>query len=230
MKIVAIVQARMSSSRLPGKVLKKVAGKPLLLYLLERLQRVKQLDGIVVATSLDPSDDILVDFCRESGVPCVRGPLEDVAGRFLLALQQYPADGFVRVCGDSPLLDQRLVSVGIEIFQRGGFDLVTNTLIRDHPDGQSVEVVSAETFQRIYPSMKDVGHLEHVTLFFYDHPDGFRIYDIKAGTCYSDLRFVVDTPEDLLTFDTLVDAMDRPHWEYGLDDLAMLAKRQGART
>lgn len=230
MRVTAIVQARMSSSRLPGKVLMEVAGKPLLLYLLDRLQRSERLNGIVVATSSDPSDDILVDFCRDVPVSCIRGPLEDVAGRFVLALVQNPADGFVRVCGDSPLLDHRLVDRAVGIFQGGKFDLVTNTLVRDHPDGQSVEVVRAETFLRIYQTLEDPGHFEHVTLYFYHHPERFVIHDIKAAHDYSGLNFVVDTPEDLQAFAGLLTKMDRPHWEYSLDDLVRLTTGQERRT
>jgi spore coat polysaccharide biosynthesis protein SpsF len=223
--ILAIVQARMSSSRLPGKVLMEVAGKPLLQYLLERLEQVVGLDGIVVATSIDSSDDPVARFCLQYGVECVRGPLDDVADRFRQVLAKHPCEGFVRVCGDSPLLDSRLVGLAVAAFkERGDLDLVTNTLERDHPDGQSVEVVNSATFQRVYGQMSEPGHFEHVTLYFYHHRNDFNIVDFKAKEDYSGLSFVVDTAADFAAFAALVARMDRPHWAYDLDGLAELAR------
>ena len=137
----------MSSKRFLGKVLHNVEGKPMLAYVLERLQRCRPLDGIVVATSTDDSDTPVADFCHECGVDCYRGPLQDVAGRFKEVLDEYRFDGFVRVCGDSPLIDQRLIDKGIRIFRRSGFDIVTNVSPKTFPKGQSVEVLSTDTFK-----------------------------------------------------------------------------------
>jgi len=229
MRVVAIVQARMSSRRLPGKSLASVAGKPLLGYLLERLRRSESLDGLVVATSVEASDDPVAAFCEKCGVTCVRGPLDDVAGRFLKVLDIFPADAFVRICGDSPLLDTALVDRACAEFRAGGWDLVTNVLTRDHPDGQSVEVAAAETFRAAYARMNEPGHFEHVTLYFYQHPEEFRILDLPARADYAGVNFVVDTPEDLAGFSALVARMNRPHWAYDLDGLVALA-RTGQET
>src|SRR6266852_6355172 len=115
MMIGAFVQARMSSRRLPGKVLRPIDGKPVLLYVLERLERCRTLDSVLVATSVDPSDDAVEEICHRRGTPCCRGPLDDVAGRFLAAARERDVDGFVRVSGDSPLLDQRLVDEAVGV-------------------------------------------------------------------------------------------------------------------
>src|SRR5688500_16406077 len=115
----AIVQARMSSSRLPGKVLREEGGKQLLGYLLERVGRCSCLGGVVVATSTEAADDPVARYCAEQGVPCCRGPLEDVAGRFVRVLERYPEEAFVRLTADSPLLDPALVERAAALFEEG---------------------------------------------------------------------------------------------------------------
>ena len=135
MKIGAIIQARMSSERLPGKVLQQIAGKPMLQYLLERLEHCEVLDGLVVATSVDESDTPITSFCQRYGVSCYRGDLNNVAGRFNDVLDSYGFDAFVRINGDSPLLDQRLVDKAVELFKQHEADLATNALVRSYPKG-----------------------------------------------------------------------------------------------
>ena len=159
----AIIQARMSSTRLPGKVLHKVKGKPMIQYLLESLGQCILIDRVVVATSTDDSDGPVADFCREYGIACHRGPLEDVAKRFVEALDVFGLDAFVRICGDSPLLDYRLVDRAVEIFNSGQFDMVTNVLHRTFPKGQSVEVIDSKMFKQAYPLMREDSEREHIS-------------------------------------------------------------------
>src|SRR5947207_1002273 len=116
MRIGAIIQARMTSSRLPGKVLQSMHGRPMLQYLLDRLARAQGVSDIVVATSIDRSDDPIERFCSAAGVACVRGPLLDVAARFHEVLETWPLDAFVRVSADSPLLDQRIVDAAVRLY------------------------------------------------------------------------------------------------------------------
>ncbi len=229
MRIAAIVQARMSSSRLPGKVLMEVAGKPLLAFLLERLARAEELDRVLVATSDLAGDDPVEALCRKLGVTCVRGSLDDVAGRFLKALDACSADAFARICGDSPLLDPAVVDRACDAFRAGGWDMVTNNQVHDHPDGQLVDVVDAATFRAAYGRMSEPGHFEHVTQYFHQRPGEFRILDLPALADYAGLSFVVDTAADFAAFAALVVRMDRPHWTYGLDALAALARSGGGK-
>ena len=174
-KLGAIVQARMSSQRLPNKVLHKVAGKPMLQYLLERLEHCNCLDAIVVATSAEDSDTPIAEHCRQNGVPCYRGSLSNVAGRFNEALNIYHFDGFVRVNGDSPLLDQNLIEKAVSIFLAGDLDIVTNGQKRTYPKGQSVEVLRADTFRYAYQLMREEDEFEHVTPYFYKHAEKFLL-------------------------------------------------------
>ena len=209
----------MSSQRLPGKVLYKVAGKAILQYLLERLRHCDGLNAIIVATSTDDSDTPIADFCQEQGVLCYRGSLLNVASRFKEASEAYQLDGFVRVNGDSPLLDQRLIRQAVVAFLGGDFDLVTNVLKRTYPKGQSVEVLCSETFRAAYQRMRAGDELEHVTRYFYDRQEDFRIFNFESGQDYGRIQLSVDTPQDVAMFSSIIARMDRAHWDYTLTEI-----------
>ena len=224
MKIGAILQARMSSKRLPGKVLYNVAGKPMLQYLLEGIDHCKGLDKIVVATSVEDSDSAIEDYCKGFGVSCVRGSLENVARRFMEVLNKFNFEAFVRVNGDSPLLDYRLVDMAVSMFRAGSYDLVSNVLKRTFPKGQSVGVVRTKTFLATYPLIRTAKDREHVTSYFYRHVNDFSIRNFESGKMYGDIQLSVDTPEDMLQIEELVDRMEKPHWEYTFEDLIGLLR------
>lgn len=213
-QVAAVVQARMSSQRLPGKVLAPLAGRPALAYLLERLEGLR----VVVATSTDPSDDAIEAFCAERSVDCQRGPLDDVAARFALVVERLGLDAFLRVNGDSPLLDRRLVDRGLALFDETEPDLATNVFPRTFPHGQSVEVVRAETFLAARPEF-EADDREHVTRFFYEHPERFRIENFAAPEPYAGPSLALDTPEDLERLDAILRRLTRPHVEVGWDEL-----------
>lgn len=218
-----IVQARCSSQRLPGKVLRPVAGRPMIQYLTERLARCRLVDKVVIATSTEHSDDDLAAWCEKAGLDCVRGPLDDVAGRFLLAARRHELDSLVRINADSPLLDPAIVDRAIALFAEGSWDLVTNVLVRSFPKGQSVEVIRTSLLAAAHPAMT-AEEREHVTQHFYLHAASFRIGNFSHSEDLSALQHSVDTPEDFAAFSALVAAMTRPHWEYGLSDLLTLSR------
>ncbi len=228
MRIGAIIQARMTSRRLPGKVLAEVHGRPMLQYLLERVKRCTELDLIVVATSTDPSDDPIESFCAGRGIDYFRGPLNNVAERFREAAQRQELDAFVRLCADSPLVDPALIDRAVATYRSGQTDLVTNVLGRSFPPGQSVEVISAPVFAEVVPQMSRADHREHVTSYFYDHRKDFKIKAIRSDHDGGDVDFAIDTPRDLERFRALVAAMDRPHWSYGLAELIELQRTLAA--
>ncbi len=221
MRLGAIVQARMSSERLPGKVLLELNSRPLLAYLLERLEHAA-LDEIVVATSQEPDDDAIERFCSGLGVACFRGALDDVAERFIAAAEAHSLDAVARVSGDSPLLDQRLVDRGVELYRERGPDLVSNVHPRSCPPGESVEIVSVEALRHAHPEMSDQQR-EHVTLFFYDHADRFEIVSFDDGERdLSGISLAVDSEQDAETASAILSRMERPHWEYELDEILEL--------
>jgi len=212
----------MTSQRLPGKSLRPLCGRPMLQYVLDRLARLDSLAETIVATSTDPSDDPLDEFCRRIGCPCFRGSLDNVADRFLQAAGAHRLSAFVRVNGDSPLLDQRLVARGVALFTESGADLTTNVSPRTYPAGMSVEVVRTETFERIVPELDEQYDREHVTNYFYRHADRFRIERFVLDVPRRDVHLAVDTPENFETVSRIVGAMTRPPADYSLEDVLRL--------
>ena len=196
----------MSSTRFPGKMLHRVHGRPLLEYVLDRVRRSREIDQVIIATSVDASDAPIAEHCRDHGVACFRGSLDDVASRFLGASDAYGLDAFVRVCGDSPLLDPAVVDFGARTFREVEADLVTNCFPRSFPGGQSVEVVRASAFRSARARMTSAAHFEHVTAFFYEHRREYRIHNFTnpAGD-QSDIDLSVNTSAQMALFERLVD-------------------------
>lgn len=209
----------MSSRRLPGKVLRIVFGKPMLLYVLERINCCQGLSKIIVATSDTESDMPIVDFCQREGISCYQGSLENVASRFRAVLEEFKLDVFVRVNADSPLLDQRLVQKGLDLMHTEKVDLVTNVCPRSYPSGQSVEVLKSEVFKNAFLHMNDNEDFEHVTKYFYRNQDKYKILNFKSDTDFRNLRMSVDTPDDFRIFSSIIAKMTMPHWEYDLEGL-----------
>lgn len=223
MTIGVVVQARMSSTRYPGKVLYPINGKPLLWYLLEGLRHCESENPIVIATSDTKSDDAIEDFCKNTGVDWYRGPLHNVAKRFVETISAYRFEAFVRLSGDSPLLDHRLVDRAVGIFKSGHFDLVTNTLRRTFPKGQSVEILKSTTYRKTYDKMLAPDEQEHVTRYFYNHKKEFAVNNFESGEDYGDLELSVNTPEDMRRIESIIHSMEKPHWEYDFEELIELA-------
>ena len=183
----------MSSCRFPGKVLCQARGKPLLEYLIERLKRSQCLDEIIIATSTDPSDDPIEEFCRKRKLEFHRGPLHNVADRFLEIVESYHLKQFVRICADSPLIDSEIVDAGIKLFETKGYDIVTNCLKRSFPKGESVEIISSEAFKRGRLEMEGPEDYEHIMSYFYRHADRFRILNMEEAPSsdYSEINLSI---------------------------------------
>jgi len=221
-KMLAVVQARMSSTRLPGKVLRPIRGKPMLLYLIEKVVRCPSLDDLIVATSSDESDDVLAASCARWKIPCYRGSLSNVASRFKEILDQRAPYGCLRVNGDSPLLDGALMDRAVGVFLGEEWDLVTNVQVRTYPKGQSVEVFRADAYRKAFAKMEREEEWEHVTRHFYVHPHSYRIHNIHSGRNYGRIQLSVDTPGDMTLIEGILSRMTRPHWEYRLEDVLRL--------
>ncbi|WP_119168016.1 cytidylyltransferase domain-containing protein [Algihabitans albus] len=230
-RVIAIVQARLSSERLPGKVLRPLGGRPLLGHLIDRLRHVPDLDGVVLATSSEASDDPLATFAGQEGLRCYRGPLEDVASRILQAAVSDGADAFVRISGDSPLMAPEIVSWAAKLFRQQWPDLVTNVATRSFPKGQSVEILKTSTFRAAVREFETASDREHVTSFFYRHADRFRILAFARQEPLESLQLSVDCEEDFRRVETLIKRMDRPPASYGLDDIiGLLPDRSGTEV
>jgi spore coat polysaccharide biosynthesis protein SpsF len=206
-RIGAIVQARVGSRRLPGKVLRPLCGKPVLGHLAERLKRCRTLSLIGIATSTEPADQAIADFAMKAGVPCYRGPERDVLRRYVEAIECFGLDAVVRASGDSPLLDPRIVDEAVSLFREGGLDLVTNVQIRTFPKGQSVEVIAGEALCAVAAAAHAPEDREHVTPFFYANPGRFRIRNFVAAAPSPTLQLSVDTEDDLRRVEAVLRAV-----------------------
>lgn len=196
MKTVIIVQARLTSTRLPGKVLLPLAGAPMLTRLIERLRRVKQADAIVIATTTNATDDPIAAVCGQLGVPCHRGSEHDVLSRYADAAREHGADVVVRITSDCPLIDPALVDQLISTYREGGCDYVSNMLPPTWPYGMAVEVFTATALLEANAEATQDSEREHVTPFIYWHPERYRLRNVESPTDLSAQRWTVDTPED----------------------------------
>jgi spore coat polysaccharide biosynthesis protein SpsF len=204
----AIVQARMGSTRLPGKVLKEAAGKPLLAHLLERLSRARTLDRIVVATSTDGRDDAIAELCGRLGVPVFRGSETDVLDRYFRAAEEFGLDVIVRVTADCPLIDPELVDEKVEFFlqNRGRFDLVTNRHPLTYPDGLDFDVLSREALGHAWRSATAPHHREHTVPFFWE--TGMRVHNfVDPENRFRRHRWTLDYPEDYELIRRIIEAL-----------------------
>jgi spore coat polysaccharide biosynthesis protein SpsF len=218
-----IVQARCTSRRLPEKVLQPLSGRPMLAALLQRLRRCRSAGPPVVATSSLASDDPVAELAAREGVPCFRGSLDNVAERMFQAADSVGAAAFVRVTGDSPLLDPTLIDIASTLFQAMNCDLVSNTLVRTFPKGQSVEVIRTEALRASLPQMSQ-DEQEHVTLRFYRNPQAYRLINFTSGGAWADLQLSVDEPEDLDAARRLAQAEAEAGHPLGWEELAKLRR------
>jgi spore coat polysaccharide biosynthesis protein SpsF len=192
------IQARMSSARFPGKMLAPFRGRPLIAQVLERFRELDLYSRVVMLTSVDPTDDPLADFvANHCAVPVFRGELDNVVARFQSALAEYSCDWFVRISGDSPLIDASLVQAMIGLSDRD-HDVVSNVVRRTFPPGQSVECVRSDVFRALKSNDLTPDQREHVTKVFYDRPDAWRTRSvICAEPKWAGVRMVVDQLDDL---------------------------------
>lgn len=194
--ILAVIQARMSSSRLPGKVLKDVLGKPMVVRQLERISRSKLIDQIVLATSIEKSDDPLAEAVSAAGYRVFRGSLDDVLSRFQELRKDFGPTNIVRLTADCPLTDPEVIDGIIEQHIKTDVDYTSNVIARTFPRGLDAEVFKVEALDRLSQlDLTDDEH-EHVTLGFYRRPNDFSLTNFAGAVDNSHLRWTVDNPED----------------------------------
>lgn len=198
MKVVGIVQARTGSTRLPGKVLKEVAGESLLGHHLRRVTQAKTLSHIVVATTTEAGDDPLIPIAEQHGCQIYRGSESDVLSRYWDGSGD--ADVIVRLCSDCPLIDPVVIDHVVTYFLNGEYDYVSNTFDRGFPRGMDVEVISRKALQTAYSEATAPDEREHVTLFFHRNSDRFRMGKY-------DYRLTVDTEDDFELISYLIETL-----------------------
>ena len=215
-----IIQARMGSTRLPGKVMKIIDEKnPSLQYTINQLKTCKTLNKIIVATTNLPEDDIIENYLQKIGVNVFRGSSDDVLDRYFKCAKHYGLSDIVRVTADCPLIDPNIVDTGVQLFQSQTYDYVTNTFPRTFPDGNETEIFSINALEKIWKNAKLPSEREHVTPYFKNNPNLFQIKNFIHNRDISDLRWTVDYNEDLQLVKMLISKIQlRPvHLENILD-------------
>jgi spore coat polysaccharide biosynthesis protein SpsF len=198
MNTIAIVQGRIGSTRLPGKILKKINDKFVLDYVFDRLKFSKELDNIVLATTTEKKDDILEQYSSKKGIDHFRGSEEDVLNRYYHAAKKYNADIIVRITSDCPLIDPDIVDKVIRQHNTDKFDYTANTIKRTFPRGLDVEVFNFDVLEIDFKNATEKYQREHVTPYIIEHPEKFKLKNVEAkGKLYRpDIRITIDTIED----------------------------------
>jgi len=221
MKKLIIVQARMTSTRLPGKIMKIVCGKPLLEHLINRLKKVKCADQIVIATTVNETEDIIVDLCKKLDTLYYRGSEEDVLGRYYEAAVEYGGDVIIRVTSDCPVIDPDVVDYLTDFYMKNlkKYDYVTNTLKRTYPRGMDVEVFSFSILKEACERAKREDEREHVTTFIRNKPTQYRLHNIKYSSDLSHYRLTVDTSEDMELIRRIFESLYVENPEFTMKDI-----------
>jgi spore coat polysaccharide biosynthesis protein SpsF len=206
-KVVGIVQARMGSTRLPGKVLKDLGGETMLARVVGRLRYANRISEVLVATTDRPGDDAIVDECRRLSVAVSRGDQDDVLDRYFKAAESASADVVVRITSDCPLIDPEITDKTIAQFLDELPDYASNTIVRTYPRGLDTEVMSFSALKRAWQQAQEPYQREHVTPYLLEHPSEFRLVSVVDDRDYSGYRWTVDTAEDLLLVKTVYDRL-----------------------
>ena len=206
MRVIVVVQARMGSTRLPGKVLEDLGGLPVLTWVVRACRAARLVDDVVVATSTLPGDDAVADLARELGAPVVRGSEDDVLSRYVQALDEQPADALVRITADCPFTDPAVIDTVVGAWLADPtLDYVSTVVVRTLPHGLDVELVTAEALRRVAATATD-HHRIHVTSGIYTAPDEFAVMGLCFAPDTTDLRITLDTPRDLEALRAIVAA------------------------
>lgn len=194
---VAIVQARLSSTRLHGKALMNIMGKPMLWHVINRLKQSRHLNDVVIATTTKEKDKAIIQLAKESKVKSYSGSEDDVLDRYYQAATRFKADTIVRITSDCPLIDPKVVDTVTEYFLAGNFDYVSNILKLTYPDGLDTEVFSYKTLKRAWEEARLESEREHVTPYIWKHPQIFNIGSFENDVDLSHFRWTVDVDKDI---------------------------------
>ncbi|MDP3396777.1 MAG: glycosyltransferase family protein [Methanoregula sp.] len=228
MKTAAIIEARMTSTRLPGKILRPILNRPTLELLIERLGRARTLDQIIVATTDNKTDDPVEDLTKRLGVGCFRGSEDDVLDRVLKAAHKYNVDTIVEITGDCPLIDPELVDVLVGIFRNKSYDYVSNVLTRTYPRGLDTQVFSTKALEEVNRLTQDPVDHEHVSYYIHEHPETFRLYNLESDLPkkFWDIRLTVDTIEDFTLINAIFEELYPANPAFSTKDILALLEEK----
>ena len=230
-KIVTVIQARIGSSRLPGKVMLPLAGKPLILRMYERVSLSRFAGKIVVAVTTDPSDDELFKLCKKNNLEIYRGNTQDLLDRHYQAAKLFNPEAVVKIPSDCPLIDPKIIDgvIGYYLENKDKFDFVSNLHPATFPDGNDVEIMSFKTLENVWINAKKDFEREHTTPYIWENPEQFRLgnYTCKNRLDYSmKLRFTIDYKEDYEFIKRVYDELYEKNNQFGLDEILELLERK----
>jgi len=226
--VIGILQARMGSTRLPGKTLIDICGKPLLEHILFRIGHSKLIDSMVVATTELPFDDPIAVLCQRLNIKCFRGAEKDVLDRYYQCARTYGAEVIVRITADDPFKDPVVMDQIIAESLAGGYDYVSNTIRPTFPEGLDVEVLTFRALERAWHEATTAADREHVTPYVWLHPDLFRLKNVEYVRDLSHLRWTLDTPEDLAFIRAVYERLYRLGSLFLMSDVLHLLEEQPA--
>lgn len=209
MKTGAIIEARMTSTRLPGKIMLPVVGKAALELLIERLRQCQEISEIIIATTVNHCDDVIVDLGKKAGVKTFRGSEHDVLERVYFAAKEFGIDTIVEITSDCSLVDPDLISESIRVFKEGRYDYVSNVIKRTYPRGLDVQTFKTSVLEDVHRTANDPVDREHVALHIYEHPEKYRLQNFSASPELSmpEQRLTLDTPEDYFVIRSVFEAL-----------------------
>jgi spore coat polysaccharide biosynthesis protein SpsF len=228
MRIGIIVQARMGSTRFPGKVLKEIQGKSLLELQFNRLKRSQKVDNVIIATSYESNDDCIAELCHDLSIPCFRGSEKDVLERYYLAAKHYDLDVIIRTNGDCPFIDATIIDNLISIWQLNfpRFDYVSNILEETFPLGMHIEIFSLSAIKRaLDESIADDEH-EHVTAYIYRNKKIFNVLNVRNEQDFSQYRWTIDYPEDFTFVEEIYKRFGINDSSFGMHDIVRLLEKE----
>lgn len=220
--IVAILQARMSSTRLPGKVLKPLVGKPMIYRQIERIKRANRIDKLLVATSVEPTDDAIAEFCCQSDVECFRGDLHNVLSRYYYGALSVNATTVVRLTADCPVIDPTVIDAIVAQHVEAHNDFTSNTKPATLPDGLDVEIMQFSALEKAYKEATTDFDTEHVTPYITNHRELFKVDSYQNDVDLSYHRWTVDNPEDFELVEFIYNQLYTQNPQFTSDDIYAL--------
>ncbi|MDO8662363.1 MAG: glycosyltransferase family protein [Candidatus Omnitrophota bacterium] len=222
---VAIIQARNGSTRLPGKVMRCVNERPMVIWVVDRVRAATLVDEVVVATTVDAQDDAMAEMLSDSGVRVLRGSTHDVLDRYYVAARQVSVENIVRITADCPLIDARVIDDVVGLFLKSGSDYTCNIMSRTYPDGQDVEVFSFGSLERAWQEAKTPREREHVTIYFREHPEFFKISNLKYEHEWGHMRWTLDYAEDFAMIEEVFRAFKGRELEVSMEEIAAFLQK-----
>lgn len=211
MKVAAIIQARMGSTRLPGKMMMKILGKPIIRHVIERVEQAPLVNDIWLATTVNKEDDVLAKWAEDNKVKYYRGSVDDVLDRYYQVTLLAQADAVIRITGDCPLIDPEIIDKVVGEYLKGGYDYICNRQPPTWPDGLDTEVFSMATLKKDWEEAVLKSDREHVTTYVWQHPRVFKLRSLAHVPDLSSQRWTLDTPEDLRFLRLIFEELQKRH-------------------